>query len=720
MRVKNLKSENAGRRIGRSAIVLVTVLGLIGLTPVAFAFVTTSAAHAQQLAADPGRHGPPGGGPGGPGGPGGHGGGSGDSSSPSASPTPKDPPPSPSPSAVPPRITGVTIAEPHANASVSGKVEILAAVSGRSFGTDVQFFVNGSQIGTAHSAPYRQEWDTTKVPDGKAVIAVRLASAHSWLPALRGASQETVIVNNKPTPTPSPTTTLPATTAPTTAPPAAIRHEPLVVTLDFDDGTADQFQTLDMLKSRGLVGTYYVNSGRVGSSSLYMTLPQVLALQAAGNEIGGHTVYHLHLAEQSPAEQARQICVDRDQLLAEGLNITDMALPFGEFNQATLAAAKACGYDSVRKSEGVSSCNDCPDGDVLPPADPYQLKALSSLGNKTLGSSVINHVQHAEQAGGLVQLVFHRVCTQEPCRANALQRSQFVQVLDWLANAQAQGALTVKTVHEAIGGPLRPPVAAPAKTSTHLVVPNASFEQGQSAPGVPVCWEDIVSGDGNQPTWSFVQDAHSGKWAQRLDLPVIGAGVALTVTQDEGTCAPSITVGDRYTIGIWYKSNAPIHLVAYRRLLEGGYRTFGLSQAFPASPGKWAYASFTTEATPPGANAAIAPGVAIRNAGTFTFDDVTLTDAGPTPAAAKGAGSNVAPSPAGLQVPVVANQAKVSKVTPASWLSRWPFAAGLAAAVVALVVIDRRLAWLRRSTWRHPAQAARRHRARARQQPGAT
>lgn len=716
MRVKNLRNDNPGRRWARSAIVLMFVLGPIGLAPVALTLTTAtaaSAADAQQLT-DPGHQPPPPGGRQGPAG--------GQSASPSPTPSP-----TPSPAAHPAWSPKVSIDAPRANATVSGKVEIVASFNGRSDGFAAQFFVNGWQIGTAQSAPFRQQWDTSRMRYGKATIEVRLVPQHGGWPGWHVSSQESVLVDNTHTATPKPSPTPPSpspaqkpTPSPTPSPTA--RHEPLVVTLDFDDGTADQFGTVNMLKSRGLVGTYFVNSGRLGLSSLYMTLPQVLALQAAGDEIGGHTVYHLHMAQQSPAEQARQICVDRDQLLADGLKITDMALPFGEFNAATLAAAKACGYDSVRKSEGVSACNDCPDGDVLPPVDPFQLKALSSLGNKTLASSVINHVEHAQQAGGLVQLVFHRVCTQQPCRENAVQLSQFQQVLDWLSNAQAHGVLTVKTVHQAVGGPLRPPVAGPANTATQLVVPNSSFEQGESAPGVPTCWESILSGDGNQPTWSLVRDAHSGTWGEHLELPVIKAGVALTVTQDEGSCAPPIKVGDRYKVGIWYKSTAPIHLVAYRRLPAGGYRTFGLSQAFPASPGTWSYASFTTEATPPGGNAAITPGIAIRNAGSFTFDDATLTDAGPAPAAA-GPRSTVAPSPAGLQVPVVMNQAKVKPVKSASWLSRWPFAVGLAAAVIALVVIDRRLAWLRRSTWRHPTQAARDRRAqlrRQRQQPRAT
>ena len=39
-------------------------------------------------------------------------------------------------------------------------------------------------------------------------------------------------------------------------------------------------------------GTFYLNSGRLGTNSYYMTWDQIADLAADGNEIGGHTVDH--------------------------------------------------------------------------------------------------------------------------------------------------------------------------------------------------------------------------------------------------------------------------------------------------------------------------------------------------------------------------------------------------------------------------------------------
>jgi hypothetical protein len=40
-----------------------------------------------------------------------------------------------------------------------------------------------------------------------------------------------------------------------------------VVSLTFDDGHASQYATLNMLQSKGMVGTYFINSAMVGTSS---------------------------------------------------------------------------------------------------------------------------------------------------------------------------------------------------------------------------------------------------------------------------------------------------------------------------------------------------------------------------------------------------------------------------------------------------------------------
>src|SRR5580698_5409858 len=75
-----------------------------------------------------------------------------------------------------------------------------------------------------------------------------------------------------------------------------------IVSLSFDDTFPDQFQVAAMLAQRGLVATFFVNSGRINASG-YMTQGQVLSIQAQGNEIAGHTISHPDLPTISVDEQ---------------------------------------------------------------------------------------------------------------------------------------------------------------------------------------------------------------------------------------------------------------------------------------------------------------------------------------------------------------------------------------------------------------------------------
>jgi Polysaccharide deacetylase len=93
--------------------------------------------------------------------------------------------------------------------------------------------------------------------------------------------------------------------------PSLAQARPTYVSLTFDDATASQASAVSSMAAHGMRGTFYVNSGDVGSDPYFMTWPQIQAIAAAGHEIGGHTTTHADLTTLSPAMQTVEICGDR-------------------------------------------------------------------------------------------------------------------------------------------------------------------------------------------------------------------------------------------------------------------------------------------------------------------------------------------------------------------------------------------------------------------------
>ncbi len=151
-----------------------------------------------------------------------------------------------------------------------------------------------------------------------------------------------------------------------------------VVSLTFDDGSASQYSTLSMLPARGMNGTYYINSGLVGSSGYYMTWSQLHDLYNAGNEIGGHTVDHKNLTQLSTADATAEVCNDRTNLINNGFSpVTSFAYPYAASNTSVEQIVQGCGYSSGRTVGNINSitvCTDCPYAETIPPRDPYYLR----------------------------------------------------------------------------------------------------------------------------------------------------------------------------------------------------------------------------------------------------------------------------------------------------------------------------------------------------------
>ena len=189
----------------------------------------------------------------------------------------------------------------------------------------------------------------------------------------------------------------------------------------------------------------------------------------------------------------------------------------------------------------------------------------------------------------------------------------------------------VKTVREVIGGPVRPAVDGPAPTPLPgpNLLHNPSLEGDTDADGTPDCWDPIGFGT-NSANWTRTSDAHSGSFAERLNVTSFTSGAQrLFSHMDLGGCAPSVKPGTSYTLSAWYKSDVAPRFEIYKRDALGQWQWWTTTGFFAASS-TWKQANFTTPPVPDGVTA-IAIGFGLPQAGSVTMDDFGLIDRGVIP-----------------------------------------------------------------------------------------
>jgi peptidoglycan/xylan/chitin deacetylase (PgdA/CDA1 family) len=424
-----------------------------------------------------------------------------------------------------------------------------------------------------------------------------------------------------------------------TAKPAGAAN-PTVISIEFDDGTASQYQARPWLAARGLPATFYINSGTRPPSFNTMSWTQLHDLANDGNEIGGHTVDHEDLTQISATEARAEVCDDRNALVAQGFNVRSFAYPYGHSNQSIEDIVQSCGYSSARGVSGINStiidpdfCDGCPYAETIPPQDPYDTRTPENTQSTFTEAQIEGFVTQAEQhGGGWVQLVFHEICPDNNpnCDQYGITPTKLRNVLDFIAGRVAQGAI-VKTVGDVIsGGPVQPPPTGPN------LVKNPSLETPASATAVPDCWQQGAAGT-NTATWSHTSDAHTGSFAEKVTISAYTSGDRKIVQrQDSGACAPAITASHRYQLSEWYKGSAAAFVI-FTRNAAGTWIFCQQTAAFPASF-TWTQATFTwtqptTSANGCGSSSGYVPtaisfGLALSRAGSLTVDDASLVDVG--------------------------------------------------------------------------------------------
>ncbi|WP_235506053.1 S-layer homology domain-containing protein [Arthrobacter sp. Leaf337] len=426
--------------------------------------------------------------------------------------------------------------------------------------------------------------------------------------------------------------------------PAANAVGETVVTLTFDDADVDQMVAADKLVSAGMRGTFFLPSGYMNQTN-YMTTAQALALQAAGHEIGGHSVTHADLAAVGPEELSRQVCNDRATLMGYGLNIQSFAYPFASTSPAAEAAVAACGYNSARGlgdiRSKVAGSETFPFAESLTPANLFFTGAPDQLDNTWTLADIQSLVTQAQaNGGGWVQLTFHHVgdgvlIGSPVVDPLTVSTDTFNQFIDWLAtqrDTNTTNPVQVKTVREVIGGTLKaaPAVVPPPtpRTAGNLVK-NPSLETpGLAGSLVPRCWQ--AGGYGNNTrVFSNVTPGHAGTAtaAQQMVISAYTDGDGkLLPTLDTGECAPSAIPGHTYVAKAWYKStggNTQFNL--HYRTASGTWTYWTDSSLYLPTNNVWAQLTFTTPAVPAGATA-ISFGLNMIGIGTLVTDDYELYD----------------------------------------------------------------------------------------------
>jgi peptidoglycan/xylan/chitin deacetylase (PgdA/CDA1 family) len=142
--------------------------------------------------------------------------------------------------------------------------------------------------------------------------------------------------------------------------------------ITFDDGFRNvHHNAMPVLTELGFTATNYFVARQFGGSNVWdhangvppsplMTLAEMREWAAAGNEVGSHTLDHVHLPLLGQDEARRQIAASRQELQdASGGPVTAFCYPYGEYNATLMDMAREAGYDNATLTKrGLANAKD--------------------------------------------------------------------------------------------------------------------------------------------------------------------------------------------------------------------------------------------------------------------------------------------------------------------------------------------------------------------------
>jgi len=223
------------------------------------------------------------------------------------------------------------------------------------------------------------------------------------------------------------------------------------ISIAFDDGTRNQFDyAFQLMKARGMVGTYYVTTDLIrdfSGKSNYISIAEIQTLQTDGNEIGSHCKTHTPLNTLSNESIREEFSASKQLLQSYGLTVDNVAYPHGATNPTVDSIAPEY-YRSARLHRGM------PDFVMhFPVSQPIIVAWPGETGNATTVIPrlkwMVDHI-YSEKGWGIIY--FHNVIPNAYNSPYTISTQDFAVFLDYVLS---RGIPTI-TVNQGLDAALPP------------------------------------------------------------------------------------------------------------------------------------------------------------------------------------------------------------------------------------------------------------------------
>lgn len=196
-----------------------------------------------------------------------------------------------------------------------------------------------------------------------------------------------------------------------------------VMSLTFDDGHKTVLtDAMPLLETYSVTATaYIVPSWTQIDPDEYMTWDDIEVLQAAGWDIGSHSMTHHKLTEVDPYDLDWEIGQSQAVLQSKGFSAKSFSLPHEAYNQAVMRVVKQY-YESCKTDRGIN-----PD---INSVDPYMIQSQTSLSWRPF-SFYRAHIDSVLDTGGWYVLNNHVL--KDDCEGGywCVAAGQLAQVIDY-------------------------------------------------------------------------------------------------------------------------------------------------------------------------------------------------------------------------------------------------------------------------------------------------